>query len=53
MGSYKWGYKSPNIRYKYSYPTVVVLLNLHVTTHEPPSSLIIRPLLNPKHKILP
>ena len=21
MGSYKWGYKSPNMGYKYSYPT--------------------------------
>ena len=21
MGSYKWGYKSPNLGYKYSYPT--------------------------------
>ena len=21
MGTYKWGYKSPNVGYKYSYPT--------------------------------
>ena len=21
MGSYKWGYKSPNMSYKYTYPT--------------------------------
>ena len=21
MGSYKWGYKSPNMGYQYSYPT--------------------------------
>ena len=33
MGSYEWGYKSPNMGYKYSDPTY----NPTVTTHEPPS----------------
>ena len=33
MASYKWGYKSPKMAYKYSYPTY----NLRITTHEPPS----------------
>ena len=36
MGSYKWGYKSPNMSYIYSYPN-------HnpppITTHEPPSTV--------------
>ena len=32
MGSYKQGYKSPNMGYKYSYPTPPF-----ITTHEPPS----------------
>ena len=29
MGGYKWGLKSPNLGYKYSYPT-------YNSTHEPP-----------------
>ena len=33
MGSYKWGYKSSNMGYKYSYPNY----NPFITTHEPPS----------------
>ena len=33
MGSYKWGYKSHNLGYNYSYPTY----NPPTTTHEPPS----------------
>ena len=33
MGSYKWGYKSPNMGYKYSYLHVTPL----ITSHEPPS----------------
>ena len=36
MGSYKWGYKSPNMVYKYSYPTYSTTYNL--TNHEPPST---------------
>ena len=35
MGSYKWGYKSPNLGYNYSYPTY----SPTQTTHEPPSAL--------------
>ena len=35
MGSYKWGYKSPNMGYKYSYPTSNPIL---ITTHEPPNT---------------
>ena len=27
MGSYKWGYKSPNMTYKYSYPTYNPIYN--------------------------
>ena len=34
MGSEKWGYTSPSIGYKCSYPTYRTLL---ITTHEPPS----------------
>ena len=33
MGSYKWGYKSPNIGYKHGYPTH----NPTCEAHEPPS----------------
>ena len=33
MGSYKWSCKSPNMGYRYSYPTYNPLR----TTHEPPS----------------
>ena len=32
MGSYKWGYKSPNVGYKSSYPT-------YNPTHELPMNL--------------
>ena len=35
MGSYKWGYKSPNMAYNYSYPIVITPL---IITHEPPSN---------------
>ena len=34
MGSYKWGYKSPNMGYKY---IVTLLITPLITTHEPPS----------------
>ena len=34
MGSYKWGYKSPNMGYNRSYPTYNPA---YITTHEPPS----------------
>ena len=34
MGSYKWGYQSPNLGYKYSYPTYN---SVYIATHEPPS----------------
>ena len=27
MGSYKWGYKSPNMAYNYSYPTYKPIYN--------------------------
>ena len=27
MGSYKWGYKSPNLGYNYSYPTYNLTYN--------------------------
>ena len=37
MGSYNWGYKSPNMGYIYSYPTYITLL---ITTHEPPSKAV-------------
>ena len=33
MGSYHWGYKSPNMGYTHSYPTS----NPLITTPEPPS----------------
>ena len=33
VGSYKWGFKSPNMGHKYGYPTY----NPLITTHEPPS----------------
>ena len=33
MGSYKYGYKSPNMVHNYSYPLITLL----ITTHEPPS----------------
>ena len=36
MGSYKWGYKSPNMGYNYGYPNY----NPLITTHEPPSTLM-------------
>ena len=35
-GRYKWGYKSPNMGSKYSYP-VTLLITLLITTHEPAS----------------
>ena len=37
MGSYKWGYKSPNAVWVTS--IVTLLRTLCVTTHEPPSRL--------------
>ena len=40
MGSYKWGYKSPNMGYK---KTVTLLISLLITTHEPPSSAYLNP----------
>ena len=33
MGSYKWGYKSPNM----GYTIVILLITPLTTTHEPPS----------------
>ena len=39
MGSYKWGYKSPNVGYNYSPLLITPLL----TTHEPPSRLCLYP----------
>ena len=35
MGSYKWSYKSPDIRFNHSY----LLVTLLIPTHEPPSNL--------------
>ena len=40
MASYNWGYKSPNMRCRYSYPTYNLV---RITTHEHPSKS-----LNPK-----
>ena len=36
MGSYKWGFESPNMGNKYSYPTYSPTF---LTTHEPQSSV--------------
>ena len=33
MASYKWGYKSPNMGYNYTY----LSCNPRITPHEPPS----------------
>ena len=30
MGRYKWGYKSPNMGYEYSYPTYIPTYNYQV-----------------------
>ena len=30
MGSYKWGYKSPNMGYKYSYPNYNPIFSLPI-----------------------
>ena len=38
MGSYKWGYKSKILGYKYSYLTYSPTYN--TTTHEPPSTVM-------------
>ena len=37
MGSSDWGYKSPNMGYKY---IVILLITLLITAHEPPSSAV-------------
>ena len=39
MGSYKWGCKSPNMGYNYSFPSYNPT---YITTHEPPSTLKLR-----------
>ena len=33
MGSYKWGYKTPNMGYKYSYPTYNLPMNLQLVAY--------------------
>ena len=45
MGSYKWCYKPPNMRYNY---IVMLLITPLITTHEPPSMCVCIPFLDPK-----
>ena len=46
MGTYRWGYKSPNMGYKYCYPTYnpgyKLAMNLQVPTQATPSDLFFR-----------
>ena len=38
MGSYKWGYKSPNMGYNLVMTIATLLITQLITAHEPPSS---------------